>query len=482
MDDASIREIVEELRPLLNRRSPGKIFQTGPAAFAIDFGLRDQGYLFLSVEPAEPRLYLIQRRVRDLEKQSVPLNQFGLTLRKELSQTQIGSIAKDELDRIVRFAFAGIDELGNPKSRILLAQLTGRSANVFLIDDGKRIIQSARAIDILGQRVGEIYEPPPPAGESSSPRQSKLLKQIHSGEFSSPSEAADTWFTSLLHERNIAAQAAAARAALRKKIAQQQKLRQQLQRDLAGHAEAASHKRVGDLLLANLSTAKRHGNRLRLIDYFADDGATVEIELDTSVSLQEEASRRFKSYSRSKRATAQINQRIMAVENRLRELKLEQESLERALSKGAVLPSSAASSSSPGPAASETRKTARIPGTRRYVSADDFDILVGRAAGDNDHLTFKVAKPNDLWLHVADYGGSHVVVRNATRKPVPHRTLVEAAQLAAWFSQGKKDAKVDVHYTERKFVSRIKGGKPGLVRLQRFKNITVEPREAGTRE
>jgi len=58
----------------------------------------------------------------------------------------------------------------------------------------------------------------------------------------------------------------------------------------------------------------------------------------------------------------------------------------------------------------------------------------------------------------------------------------EAAQLAAWFSQAKKDPKVDVHYTERKFVARIKGGKPGLVRMQRFKNITVEPKEAGRRE
>jgi predicted ribosome quality control (RQC) complex YloA/Tae2 family protein len=96
-------------------------------------------------------------------------------------------------------------------------------------------------------------------------------------------------------------------------------------------------------------------------------------------------------------------------------------------------------------------------------------------------LTFKIAKPGDLWLHAADYGGSHVVVRNSTRKEIPPRTLIEAAQLAAYFSQAKKDPKVDVHYTERKFVSKPKKSKPGLVRLQRFRNITVEPKEAGTR-
>src|SRR5207245_9674827 len=123
----------------------------------------------------------------------------------------------------------------------------------------------------------------------------------------------------------------------------------------------------------------------------------------------------------------------------------------------------------------------RIPGTRRYLSSDDFEILVGRTSKDNDHLTFKIAKPNDLWLHAADYGGSHVVIRRPTRKEVPHQTIIQAAQLAAWFSQAKKDPKVDVHYTERKFVSKPKGAKPGLVRLQRFRNITVEPKRSEER-
>jgi predicted ribosome quality control (RQC) complex YloA/Tae2 family protein len=96
-------------------------------------------------------------------------------------------------------------------------------------------------------------------------------------------------------------------------------------------------------------------------------------------------------------------------------------------------------------------------------------------------LTFKIAAPNDLWLHAADYPGSHVIVRNPTRKDISHRTLVEAAQLAAYFSQANKDPKVDIHYTQRKFVSKIKGSAPGLVRLLRFKTIIVAPRETGER-
>src|SRR5712692_2594008 len=82
MDDQTIKAIVAEIEPLLIGRAPGRLFQLGPLSLAIDFRLRD-GYLFLSAEPGLPRLYLIKRRVRDLEKQSIPLTQFALALRKE---------------------------------------------------------------------------------------------------------------------------------------------------------------------------------------------------------------------------------------------------------------------------------------------------------------------------------------------------------------------------------------------------------------
>ena len=119
----------------------------------------------------------------------------------------------------------------------------------------------------------------------------------------------------------------------------------------------------------------------------------------------------------------------------------------------------------------------KLPGVRRYRSTDGYEVLVGRAARDNDNLTFKIAQPNDLWLHAGDYPGSHVVIRNPTRKEIPHRTIIEAAQLAGRFSQASEDSKVVIHYTPRKVLSKPKGAAPGLVRLSRFRSITVEPRE-----
>ena len=470
MDDTAIQLIVDEITPLLRGRKPGKIFQLSPASMAIDFGLRDHGYLFISVEPARPRLYLIKRRVRDLEKGSQPLGQFGLTLRKEMAGTRVTSVEKDTNDRVVRVYLAGDDDLGGSKTLILIAPLTGRSANLLLANGEGRIRQALRPTE----KIGELYSAPHSVKRHAE-QKSPLLDQIRSGKFSSSSEAADEYFTNLITETARAARIKAARADLNRKISQQQRLLRRLQDDLLSHAGADREKMVGDLLLANLATAKRKGNRVVVIDYFSEDAAPLEVEIDENASLQEEATRRFKAYARSKRAAEQIASRLTIVKREIGEL-------EEKLSQFESDPESAVDLS---PRQEPQRKSKsaspRIPGTRRYISTDGWEILVGRTSQDNDFLTFKIAKPNDLWLHAADYGGSHVVVRNATKKEAPHRTLMEAAELAAYFSQAKSNPKVDVHYTQRKFVSKPKGAKPGLVRLQRFKNITVEPKEAGER-
>ena len=70
-----------------------------------------------------------------------------------------------------------------------------------------------------------------------------------------------------------------------------------------------------------------------------------------------------------------------------------------------------------------------------------------------------------------------MVIRNHARSEIPHRTIIEAAQLAAKFSQAGDDSKVTVHYTQRKFLSKPKGAAPGLVRMSTVRTIVVQPRE-----
>ncbi len=107
---------------------------------------------------------------------------------------------------------------------------------------------------------------------------------------------------------------------------------------------------------------------------------------------------------------------------------------------------------------------------------DDGSILIGRSAAENMVVTFKEAASQDIWLHAHDVPGSHVVVklRRGLREP-SHDTLVRAASLAAFFSKAKNETRVDVCYTQRKYVRKMKGGVLGQVRLERFKTMLVAP-------
>lgn len=474
MDDATIAAIVSEIAPLLTGRAPGKIFQLTHQSLAIDFGLRQPEYLFINVEPAMPRMYLIKRRVRDLEKASVPTTQFAMSMRKELGRKALVSLEKLPTDRVVTMKFEGSDDLGQLTQRTLIAQLTGRSANLFLLNDQDIILGRLKETKGVGQTVGEKYQPPHSGASHAARKPSEQGLDRRDG--ASYSERLDQHYTSLDETLALNSQIDAARARLQKDISRARKLLKKLEQDLDGHSGAEQHKKIGDLLLANVGSAKRAGGRLKLTDYFAEGAPEIEVEIDENRTIPDEAANRFALYSRSKRARVHIANRIRQVKAELADLETKREQLET--SPNVFEDISTTSSAARAKAKATKARESRVPGARRYVSSDGYEILVGRAARDNDNLTFKIAKPSDLWLHAADYPGSHVIVRNPTRKEIPHRTLIEAAQLAGYFSQASKDPKVDVHYTERKFLSKPKGSAPGLVRMSRFKNVVVKPAEA----
>ena len=106
--------------------------------------------------------------------------------------------------------------------------------------------------------------------------------------------------------------------------------------------------------------------------------------------------------------------------------------------------------------------------------ADGYEILVGASARDNDRLTFDVAAPQDLWLHVGGMPGSHVVVRNPDGDDVPRPVVKRAAELAAFHSKARAaGGKVNVHVCRACDVSKPRGAKPGSVRLRRFDEVKV---------
>ncbi len=490
MNDQTIEEIAREIAEAFTSAAAGRVFQPGRASLAVDFHTRTDAYLFISVEPAQPRIYIIRRTTRELEKNSLPPASFALLWRKHLAGAVLRRVTKDKDDRILRFFFEAQSEAGESQECIVIAQLTGRSANLFLLDERERIIDALRPLRETDQQIGDEYNAPAVLTSTHRSQPSPFER----GNFPSLSEVADDYYRQLEVDKTFDSRAAAFAARLRQETGKRRKLERNLKLDLAQHGDAETHRRIGDLLLANVATAERNGSLVRVKDYYAEGEPVVEVEVDENRTLQEEAARCFNSYTKAKRAAREIAARLEVLQVEIAELERRDAELAsiieerdaQALERWSDGDKKKARET--GQERGERPKSEeRIPGARRYRSSDGYEILVGRAAKDNDHLTFRVARPHDLWFHAADYPGSHVIVRSnssgsggasAKRGEIPHRTVVEAAQLAASYSRAKHDAKVSVHYTHRKFLSKPKGAAPGLVRMSNFRTLLVEPRES----
>ncbi|HEX8351825.1 MAG TPA: NFACT family protein, partial [Pyrinomonadaceae bacterium] len=318
MNEQLIAEVLEELRPALSGRPWGKVFQLSAATLAVDFRTGDGRYLLLSAEPARPRLHMMARTVRELERVALTPSPFALVLRKILGGGTLRKLTRDEGDRVVRFNFSVPDAAGDEHAATLVAQLTGRTSNLFLLDEHGRVVAALRPARGEGQAEGDVYGPPSrqdaqPPRAATTPGEAKAARRppdVRREGFSSLSEALDHHYQRLDAERAFDARAAAASARLRQQISSLWKLRDNLARDLAAHGDAEEHKRAGDLLLANVGTAVRNGTTVRLTDFYAEDTPTVELEVDENRTLQEEAGRRFARYTKAKRAAREISERL----------------------------------------------------------------------------------------------------------------------------------------------------------------------------
>lgn len=273
--------------------------------------------------------------------------------------------------------------------------------------------------------------------------------------------------------------AAAARRRESARIARQRRLIANLKDDLERHGDPERWKRAGDLLLANVGTARREGDRVFVTDYFDPATPVVEIEGEANKSVAEVAETYFRRYAKARNGLAIIERRMAEAEASVESgLELLKRIDQAVLDRDEEFLASLTGPTRPSPTASRPPKKAEktFTGARRFVSSDGFEILVGKKAVDNDRLTFRLARSLDLWLHAADYPGSHVVVRGSGRTEIPHRTLVEAAQLAAFYSDAREMPKAAVRYTQKKFVNKPKRAAPGLVSLASFKTILVEPK------
>jgi len=244
------------------------------------------------------------------------------------------------------------------------------------------------------------------------------------------------------------------------------------------YEEAEGLHKTAQMLTSSGMKMEQHYESVRVTDYFGDNPKDVQLPLDSTISLRENIDRLFKRHQKAARGKGIVAQQLAEIRNKRSALEENTKRLQAIkdwdtwLAIASKLPKVGDRRPSlvAGRPDGETRKL-------RTIKLDDREVLVGRTARENDEVTFDFAAPDDFWFHVADYSGSHVVVRNPNKdKDLEESVLVKAAQLAAFFSQARNSSRVEVHYTKRKHVSKPRRAKPGLVRLIEFKSIKVEPK------
>ncbi|MFQ5507738.1 MAG: NFACT RNA binding domain-containing protein [Leptospirillia bacterium] len=231
-----------------------------------------------------------------------------------------------------------------------------------------------------------------------------------------------------------------------------------MRRDLKKLTGWQRWEREGELLSAHRHLMRRGMERVTVTDWYADDCAERVILLDPGRTPDENIEARFKRMRKAKKGMPLLEGRIAEAEKELNRL----------LREGPVaLPEPADQA----PFGGGKQEVAHF---RRFRAADGWEVYVGRSATENDRLTFRFARGNDLWFHARDVPGSHVLLRG--RGEAPQHVVLQAALLAAHFSRLKKEGGGEVMYTPRKYLKRPRGGSPGqvLVTQERVLDVGLE--------
>ncbi|MGH7387604.1 MAG: NFACT family protein, partial [Candidatus Methylomirabilales bacterium] len=203
---------------------------------------------------------------------------------------------------------------------------------------------------------------------------------------------------------------------LRQRIRRLTRRREKIVADLAKARGWEELRRKGELLRVHRERIGRGLAEVTVPDYYAETGRPLTIALDPALSVDANAERYFKQARKVKRGLPVIERRLSETEGELKEWESALERVIQAETGEAVDRAKTAYRlerlEPPPPLTRPRDKGAAQREPRRYLSTDGREILVGRSSAGNEHLTFRLARPHDLWLHVEGYGGSHVVVRN----------------------------------------------------------------------
>ncbi len=554
--------VLEELRALQDVRIE-KIHQ--PARDTVLLLLKHrQGRekLLIAANPAAPRLHLTAASPENPPEPPM----FCMLLRKHLSGGRLKAIEQLPMERCARFVFDCIDEMGDRVEKVLVAELMGRTCNVYLLAPDGHILDCLRRVglDETQKRPalpGMFYQSPEPVEKAEPlsadyqnllekpgsdvlstrlmdalgglsplvcreaalfaaadadarmegldiPQTARRLQQFFTENLTHPqpcyfaqsdgtpkqfafcpirqygksetdqgfSQLLDRFYTQRSQKDAIRQKGQGLRktvqnfcARLERKLAiQDQELRKTYDRERL--------RQLGDIVTANLHRIRRGQTALQAEDFYDEAMKTVDIPLSPLLSPQQNAAKFYKDYTRMKNAERELTRQIALGTEELQYLQSVLEELNRAETEQDL--EEIRQELTGGGYVREDAKRRRPKQGKtapmRFVSTEGVAIFVGRNNRQNEELTFKAARKDDLWCHASKVHGSHVIIACGGR-PVGDDTVTQAAQLAAYYAQTAGGQNIPVDVTPVRQVKKTPAGKPGMVIYHSHRTVVVNP-------
>lgn len=252
--------------------------------------------------------------------------------------------------------------------------------------------------------------------------------------------------------------------------------------ELVRSTDREKYRIMGDLLNANQYQIEKGSTRVTLMNFYSETGEEMEIPLDPALTPNQNAQKYYKEYRKAKTAEEKLTEQIAIAQEDLLYLDSVLEELSRARTEKELTAIRLE--------LMEQGYIRRSKGKRiqpqnseplRFTTSDGHTVLVGRNNRQNDQLTLKTAKNYDMWFHVKNMPGSHVILVTQGETP-SDSAMEEAAVLAARYSRGRDSSQVPVDYTHAKNVTKPQGAKPGRVIYVHYKTIFVDPKQGEEKE
>ena len=526
---------------------------------------RGREKLIFAPNPAAPRLHLTAANPENPPEPPM----FCMLLRKHLQGARLASITQPPMERAATFCFDCTDEMGYPVQKSLVAELMGRTCNLYLLGPDGRIIDCLRRIgldetskrpalpglcyqepdkvqkqnplewnledyvnlltgtgsDVLADRLmdtlgglsplvcreaalfaaGDVdarvenleitctseklcaffeenLKHPAPwyyAQADGMPKQFAFCPIREYG----PCQKAES-FAGLLDQYYIVRDR---RDAMRQKSQSLRKTVSNLcqrivrklaiqEKELEATYDRERLRQLGDIVTANIHRIVKGATTLEAEDFYDEEMKTVQIPISPILSPQQNAAKFYKDYTRMKNAEKELTKQIELGEQELKYLQSVLDELNRAQTEPEleeIRQELAAGGYVRLDAARKRMKQHKLS-PMRLESTDGYPIYVGRNNRQNDELTFKLARKDDIWLHAQKVHGSHVIISCGGVKP-PDDTITQAAQLAAYYSESTGGQNIPVDVTPVKQVKKLSGAKPGMVIYHTYNTVIVNP-------